>query len=179
MGIRVVPREPAVPKGVARHLEPDERRIITVRRHPVLPILGILPLLLVLADYILHATGAVHGSANATFILAVLIAPSGILAAYAVVGWLAGYVVITARRILVLGWWRVTRKTEIPLSEATGLSFIRTVPGRLLGYGTFQVKRPGSLWRVLKIRFLPYPEQLYLEVCGLIFRDPDAEPYED
>ena len=67
----------------------------------------------------------------------------------------------------------------MPLSEATGLSFIRTIPGRLLGYGTFRVKRPGSLWRVLKIRFLPYPEQLYLEVCGLIFRDPDAEPYED
>jgi hypothetical protein len=69
--------------------------------------------------------------------------------------------------------------TEIPLSEATGLSFIRTMPGRLLGYGTFRVKQPGSRWRVRKIRFLPYPEQLYLELSGLIFRDRDAEPYED
>jgi hypothetical protein len=179
MGIRVVPSEPAIPREAARHLEPDERRVITVRRHAVLPTLGILPLLLVLPDYMLHATGAVHGSGHATFILAVLIAPSGIFAVYCVVAWLVGYVVITQRRILVLGWWRVTRVTEILLSEATGLSFIRTVPGRMLGYGTFRVKRPGSRWRVLKIRFLPYPEQLYIEVCGLIFKDPDAEPYED
>jgi hypothetical protein len=69
--------------------------------------------------------------------------------------------------------------TEIPLSEATGLTFIRTFPGRLLGYGTFPVKRASSRWRRRKIRFLPYPEQLYIEVCGLIFRAPDAEPYED
>lgn len=179
MGIRVVPREWAIPREAARHLEPDEQQVITVRRHTTRPTLGILPLLLVLADYLLHAAGAVHGSAHAKFNLAILIAPSGILAVYSVVAWLVGYVVITPRRILVLDWWRVTRITEIPLSEATELSFIRTVPGRLLGYGTFRVKRPGSRWRVLKIRFLPYPAQLYLELCGLIFRDPDAEPYED
>ena len=179
MGIRVVPSELAVPKEAARRLDPDERLVVSVRRHVVLPTLGILPLLLVLADYTLHAAGAVHGSARATFVLAVLIAPSGIFAVYCVVAWLAGYVVITARRILVLGWWRVTRVTDIQLSEATELSFIRTFPGRLFGYGAFRVKRPGSRWRVLKIRFLPYPEQVYIELCGLIFRAPDAEPYED
>lgn len=172
--------EPAVPKRVVRHLAPDERRVITVRRHTALPTLGFLPLLLVLADYwVRAAAGPFHASAHAKFILVILIAPTGILAAYSVVAWLVGYVVVTQRRILILGWWRVTHKTEIPLSEATGLSFIRTVPGRLLGYGTFRVKRAGSRWRVLKIRFLPYPEQLYIELCGLIFRDPDAEPYED
>jgi hypothetical protein len=178
MGIRVVP-EPAVPNEVARHLEPDERRVITVRRHPVLPTLGFLPLLLVLADYLLRAAGQVHGSAHAKFILLILLAPTGILAAYSIVAWLVSYVVVTQRRILVLGGWRVTHLTEIPLSEATALSFIRTVPGRLLGYGTFRVKRPDSRWGVRRIRFLPYPEQLYIEVCGLIFRDPGAEPYED
>lgn len=179
MGIRVVPSEPRVPKEAARHLDPEERLVVSVRRHAVLPTLGFVPLLLVLFDYGAHTAGGVHGSAHAKFILAVLIAPSSILALYCFVAWLVGYVVITPRRILVLGWWRVTRVTDIPLSEATELSFIRTFPGRLFGYGAFRVERPGSRWRVLKIRFVPYPEQLYIELCGLIFRDPDAEPYED
>jgi hypothetical protein len=160
-------------------LDPDERLVITVRECPVRPTLCILPLVLVLGDYLLHATRTVPGSAQAKSILAILIAPCVILAAYGLVAWLVGYFVVTQKRILILRWRGVSRLTEIPLSEATGLRFIRTFPGRLLGYGTFRVKRASSRWRSRKIRFLPYPEQLYLEVCGLIFRDPDAEPYED
>ena len=37
----------------------------------------------------------------------------------------------------------------------------RSLLGRLLGYGTFVIKSSGP---DEKIRFLPYPEQLYLEV---------------
>lgn len=57
---------------------------------------------------------------------------------------------------------------QVPLSMLTDLAFRRSWAGRLLGYGTFIVTTPRG---VKKIRFLPYPEQLYLEVCGLIFKD--------
>lgn len=178
MGIRVVPNE-TVPRGVARNLGPDERQVITLRKHMVEPALQILPLAAVGTDYALRVTGTVHGTAQATRILVLLLAPCLLLALHGVAAWLLVYVVVTPKRICITGWWRIFHVTEIPLSAATEVSFVRTFPGRLLGYGEFRVKRPGSRWRTLKLRFLPYPEQLYLELCGLIFRDPGAGPYDD
>jgi len=43
--------------------------------------------------------------------------------------------------------------------------------GRILGYGEFIVESAGQDQALSHIKFLPYPEQLYLEVCGLIFKD--------
>jgi hypothetical protein len=174
MGIRVVPNE-TIPAAVARHLKPDERRVITVRRHPMLPMLCALPLLAVVADYALHATGAVHGHARSLHILAILIVPCACLLLCSGMAWLGTYFVVTSERLLICGWWRYRRFREIPLSAAVEMSFVRTGAGRLFGYGFFRMRRPGSRWRMLKINFLPYPEQLYLETIGLIFRDPGAE----
>jgi hypothetical protein len=176
MGIRVVPQ--AGPKEVCRHLEPTEPEVITVRKHPVRLMLGFLPLVLVLIDYVLRATGAVHGNAQARRILIILIAPCFLLAVVSVAAWLRGWVVITSQRLLIFGWWRIGHVTQMPITAADQLAFIRTLPGRLFGYGTFRLKRPGSRWRVIKVRFLPYPEQLYLETIGLVFREssPDDDP---
>lgn len=177
MGIRVVPN--TGPKRVARRLQPDERQLIVVRKSLAQPLLGILPLVLALTGYALRATGTIHGSAQAQHILVILIVPCLLLAGHSIAAWLLSYVVVTTQRILIPGWWRIRHVTEIPLAAAGELSFVRTFPGRLFGYGTFRRSMPGSRWRVLKIRFLPYPEQLYLEVCGLIFHDPGYAPYGD
>lgn len=176
MGIRVVPQQ-GPPKGVSRHLEPDELRIVTVRRHPAYLVLGFLPLMLVLIDYALRATGAVHGNAQARHILVILIAPCCLLAVASIAAWFWIYVVITSQRIFVCGWWPIGLVMTMPITAADQLTFTRTLPGRLLGYGTFRLRRPGSRWRVIKLRFLPYPEQLYLETIGLVFREtyPDDD----
>ena len=39
----------------------------------------------------------------------------------------------------------------------------------MLGYGEFVLESAGQEQALRTIPFLPYPEQLYLEVCGLIF----------
>jgi rubredoxin len=38
------------------------------------------------------------------------------------------------------------------------------------------VMTPGQDSVLRRIRFLPYPEQIYLEVCGLIFQDKNTQP---
>ena len=157
----VVPQ--GLPKVVFRHLEPNERTVVTVRKHPVRLMLGFLPLVLVLIDYVLRATGAVHGNAQARRILIILIAPCCLLAVVSIAAWLWAYVVVTSQRLLIFGWWRIGHVTQMPITAADQLTLIRTLPGRLIGYGTFRLNRPGSRWRVIKVRFLPYPEQLYLE----------------
>jgi Bacterial PH domain len=46
------------------------------------------------------------------------------------------------------------------LRDVRGVELRRSWLGRLLGYGTFVIKSSGA---DEEIRYLPYPEQLYLE----------------
>jgi hypothetical protein len=59
------------------------------------------------------------------------------------------------------------------------MSFQRSALGRLLGYGEFIVESASQEQALHTINFLPYPEQLYLEVCGLLFPDAVAETQQD
>jgi hypothetical protein len=64
----------------------------------------------------------------------------------------------------------VTRKVAMmPLVKVTDMSFQRSTLGRLLGYGEFILESAGQDQALRVVDHLPYPEQLYLEVCGLIF----------
>jgi Bacterial PH domain len=59
----------------------------------------------------------------------------------------------------------------MPLAKVTDMSFQRSAMGRIFGYGEFILESAGQDQALNKIDYLPYPEQLYLEVCGLIFKD--------
>src|ERR1700734_3657508 len=55
-----------------------------------------------------------------------------------------------------------------PLDQVTGLTLQRTVLGRLRGYRTLIVISPRRRQAFRKARYLPYPEQLYLEISRLL-----------
>ena len=67
----------------------------------------------------------------------------------------------------------------LPLAKVTDMSFRRTTIGRLLGYGEFIVESAGQDQALRNVKFIPYPEQLYLEVCGLIFKDEEPTDASD
>ena len=54
------------------------------------------------------------------------------------------------------------------------LRFRRPVIGRLLGYGQFILHDAGGGRGQLRVNFLPYPEQLCIEVLGLLFPDRES-----
>jgi Bacterial PH domain len=60
----------------------------------------------------------------------------------------------------------------MPMSKATDMSFHRSLAGRMLGFGDFVVESAGKDQVLHTIDHVPYPEQLYLVVCGRIFKDP-------
>jgi hypothetical protein len=64
--------------------------------------------------------------------------------------------------LYVLAWARQHRGTTV--SEGGS-----QVLGRLLGYGTLIVASPGRRQAFRKVRYLPYPEQLYLEISALLW----------
>jgi len=170
MGIRVVPNE-TVPASVYKHLLPHERQVITVRFHPAVLIK---PVALVLAGLaiagVLSTTVAKH-SGTAMLVIWLLWLILVIRLLYKIYVWLEDYFVVTSQR-LILATGVITRTVNMmPLSKVTDMSFKRSGLGRILGYGEFIVESAGQDQALRNVGYLPYPEQLYLEVCGLIFKD--------
>src|SRR5579859_3050515 len=172
MGIRVVPNE-TVPAAIYKVLLPHERRVITVRFHPAVLIRPVAETLggLALAGLI-STIAKLDGTVLLVVWLAWLILVIRLL--FCVYAYLEDYFVVTSQRLLLAEG--VFKKTVnmMPLGKVTDMRFERSATGRLLGFGTFIVESAGQDQALHKIDHLPYPEQLYLEVCGLIFKDPGS-----
>ena len=167
--MRLVPGTDTVPNAVNKYLLPHEHQVITVRKHPAV-LIG--PIAISLAGLVIAAvistTVARHNSGVVGF---VWIAWAVVLLwlVYKVWEWSQDYFIVTSRRML-LATGVITRKVAMmPLVKVTDMSFQRSSLGRLLGYGEFILESAGQDQALRRVDHLPYPEQLYLEVCGLIF----------
>jgi uncharacterized membrane protein YdbT with pleckstrin-like domain len=170
MGIKVVPNE-TVPASVYKHLLPHERQVITVRFHPAVLIRPVVEVLGGLAIAILISRTIAHGNDTAILItwLAWLVLVGRLL--ISIFLWLESYFIVTSQRILLMTGIFTRTVNMMPLSKVTDMSFRRSATGRVLGYGEFVVESAGQDQALRTVDHLPYPEQLYLEVCGLIFKD--------
>ncbi len=173
MGIRVVPNE-TVPASVYRVLLPHERRVITVRFHPAVLIRPVIEALGGLAVAGLVSTLIPHLNTTVLLVVWLLWLLLLIRLLFKVYAWLEDYFVVTSARLLLATG--VVKKTVnmMPLSKVTDMRFERSAAGRLFGFGTFIVESAGQDQALHTIDHLPYPEQLYIEVCGLIFKDPGS-----
>ncbi len=161
--------------AVDKYLLPREVRVATVRRHPA-----------VLLSSSAQAVGGLLAAAvlSATILRgksvleAIVWAGWGVLMARLIwnaVNWAVDYFVITSDRILLTSGVFTRSVAMMPLSKVTDMSFHRSFAGRLLGYGEFVVESAGQDQALRKIDHIPYPEQLYLVVCGRIFKDAAAQ----
>ena len=170
MGIGIVSNE-TVPASVYKYLLPHERQVITVRFHPAVLIRSVAEILAGLTIAILVTMTLAHG--NRTVILIIWLAWL-VLAARFMANlflWLESYFVITTQRLMLATGIFTRTVNMLPLTKVTDMSFRRSALGRLLGYGEFIVESAGLDQALRRIDYLPYSEQLYLEVCGLIFKD--------
>jgi hypothetical protein len=53
------------------------------------------------------------------------------------------------------------------------MTYQRSVPGQILGYGVFIVESAGQDQALSNIAFLPHPDELYQQVSTLLFGTPD------
>jgi uncharacterized membrane protein YdbT with pleckstrin-like domain len=91
----------------------------------------------------------------------------------------ATYFTVTDNRMILVSGFVVRKVAMMPLTRVTDMSFRRSALGRLLGYGEFIIESAGQEQALRTINFLPYPEQLYLQVCGLVFPGAVAETQQD
>lgn len=174
MGIRVVANE-TVPASVYKHLLPHERQVITVRFHPAVLIRPVAEVLGGLALAGLLSTTVAHGNGTAMLVIWLLWLVLVIRLLIRIYAWLEDYFVVTSQRLLLATGILTRTVNMMPLAKVTDMSFRRSTMGRILGYGEFVVESAGQDQALRRVDHLPYPEQLYLEVCGLIFKDGDSD----
>jgi len=170
------PNTDTVPASVNKYLLPHERQVISVHQHPAVLIGPIFWVLLGLAIAGWLSNSVAHGNTTVILIIWILWAILLLRLAWKVLEWSLTYFVITSQRLLLTQGFVIRRVDMMPLTKVTDMSFNRSARGQLLGFGEFVVESAGQDQALRHIEYLPYPEQLYLEVCGLIFKDKDESP---
>jgi uncharacterized membrane protein YdbT with pleckstrin-like domain len=174
--MRLVPNTDTVPTSVNKYLLPHERQVITVHQHPAVLIRPIFEVLVGLAIAGWLSSSIAHGNGTALLVIWILWIVLLLRLGFRAYEWSETYFVVTSQRML-LQTGLVTRKVNMmPLSKVTDMSFQRSSLGRILGYGEFILESAGQEQALRVVDHLPYPEQLYLEVCGLIFKDQEERP---
>ena len=160
--------------AVDKYLLPGEVRVATVRRHPAVLLV---PSAQAVGGLLVAAVLSATLLRGYTLFAAIVWVGWGVLLAnliWKAVDWAVDYFVITSVRILLTsGLFTRSVAMMTPLSrKVTDMSFHRSFAGRLLGYGDFVVESAPDRTRLCaRIDHIPYPEQLYLVVCGRIFKD--------
>ena len=174
---------PRSPVAVNKYLLPREVQVATVRQHPAV-LIG--PSALTLAGLLL--AGVLSATYARGLISEIMWIAWGVMflwLGWKVVNWSVDYFVVTSERLLLATGFLTRKVNMMPLTKVTDMSFQRTFPGRLLGYGEFIVESAGQDQALRRVRFIPYPEQLYLLICGMLFpssaddEDDENEPEDD
>jgi uncharacterized membrane protein YdbT with pleckstrin-like domain len=171
--MRATSRAAGGPAAVSKYLLPNEQQVIHTRRHPAI-LIG--PSLLTLAGLLVAALLSATVLRGYGALITVIWIAWLVLFGYMiwnVINWAVDYFVVTSHRILLTSGVFTRKVAMMPLTKVTDMSFQRTFSGRMLGYGEFIVESAGRDQALRTIDHIPYPEQLYLEVCGMLFGAED------
>ena len=165
-----------VPRRVNRYLLPHEHQVISVHQHPAVLIRPIFEALggLAIAGWV--TLSVAHGNGTVILVIWILWA----VCRCACCGRFSSGGKITSSSRLsgcCCAQGFITHKVNMmPLAKVTDMSFQRSALGQVFGYGEFIVESAGQDQALRNVDYLPYPEQLYLEVCGLIFKEKEESP---
>jgi len=150
----------------AHYLQPAERQVVALHKHPVVLVAPINLVLVGLAIAGWLSSSIVYSNNTALDIIWIL---WGLLFAWLgwkIFEWTISYVVITTQRVLVVRGVLRRRFVMIPLTKVTNIQLRRSARGRRLGYGEVIIESVGQ--RPIKENFIPYPEQVSAELIDLI-----------
>ncbi len=153
------------PPDVDRYLLPDESQVVTVRQHPAVLTLPLAAGLggLLAAIAVSQIPHVANTAQLAVWILTAFLIARLILA---VLNWTVYKVVLTKDRLLVLSGFFNRTVVVIRLPDLENMTFERSSTGRLTGHGSLTIGPGGAPQTV--IDYVPYPEQLYLEIRRII-----------
>ena len=158
------------PADVDRYLLPHEQEVITVRKHPAVllapvawAVIGLIIAALLSDTLLRHESGLVWivwGIWGIIFLRFL----------WHAINWAVDYFIVTSHRFIETSGLLSRKVAMMPLAKVTDMTFQRSPLGRILGYGTFILESAGQDQALSNVDHIPYPEQLYLEVCSLLFK---------
>jgi membrane protein YdbS with pleckstrin-like domain len=91
---------------------------------------------------------------------------------YFIADWFHDKFVLTNKRVLLIEGIFTRKVAMMPLARVTDMAYKQSPTGRLLNYGTFVLESAGQEQALREIAPLPYPNELYLLFCQVMY-DPD------
>jgi uncharacterized membrane protein YdbT with pleckstrin-like domain len=159
---------PRASKDVRKYLLPDESAVVATRRHWAVliePTVKFLPVFVAGGWLLLlDPDNRVTSSAGLLVILASLV-----YYGLRVAEWWMRHFIVSTRRVLLTSGVIARTVTLLPLRRITDLTWKETVPGQVLGYGTFRFESAGQQQALSEITFLPGADVLYRRVSALLF----------
>ena len=87
---------------------------------------------------------------------------------------------IATDKRLLLDYGLITQKIAMmPFIKVTDMSYHRTVPGRIFGYGEFILESAGQEQALRKVEWVPHPDATYRIICAEIFGLPTPQRIAD
>lgn len=155
-----------------RYLLPQERHTVTIRKHPAMLLSYVGETLggLILAGALSAAFS--HRTALTVIWVAWLLIAGRL--AYKVYEWSDDYLAVTQVRVMRIHGIVTRRVDMMPLNKITDLVVNRSIVGRLLGYGTIVLESAGQDQALSKLKYIPEPEALYLNISAAAFGSRDG-----
>jgi hypothetical protein len=146
----------------------NERVVTTVRMHPAAIIS---PVLLILGGAGLAGflTWAAFGHGGLVLAIWLLWGVWFVWQGWKVALWWRRYFVVTENRLILVTSLLFTNVAMMPLAKVTELRLRESIFGRMLGYAEFIVESAGPQQTLSRIRFVPHPAQIYLDILSLSF----------
>lgn len=162
-------------RGYRRYLVPSEAEIFAIRRH-----WGILvpPAALFLGACLVTGTVFRFMPAGPGLVKELLIWADALALGYLcwqLLQWTDERFVATDQRVILTQGLLYRRVGTLPLAKVTDLSYERSVPGRLFGYGTFVFESAGQDQAMRRVTWMPWPDVVYRLLVADMFH-VEADP---
>jgi membrane protein YdbS with pleckstrin-like domain len=155
--------------AVDRYLLPREQQHITVRKHPAVLIPPVAQTVIGLLVAVALTATVLRGQGALSLIVWLAWIALLLRMIWKAANWTVDFFVVTSKRMLLTSGLLTRKVAMMPLPRVTDMSFRRSFAGRLFGFGEFIVESAGQDQAFRIVDHIPYPEQLYLAVCDLLF----------
>jgi hypothetical protein len=167
-------RHDEVPAGLEPILLPGERLVTAVHAHWVSVAEPIGTACLALAAAIWVDSNVTRSSQAVGTIVWWLFIVLLVRMLWRLIDWHHNWFVATDKRLLLRYGVITHRVAMMPLIKVTDMSYVRSIPGQLLGYGRFVLESAGQDQALREVKWVPQPDETYRAICAEIFHIPVA-----
>jgi hypothetical protein len=165
----VFSRDPGAPTKLGPYLLQGERVVVAVHQHwsrVVEPIVSAFLAFVVALWVDANLTVSTQFVGTVVWVGFLLVLARGF---WKFAEWRYVYFVATDKRLLLRQGLIVHKVAMMPLLKVTDMSYLRTLGGQILGYGTFVMESAGQDQALKRINWVPNPDETYRLICAELF----------